>query len=54
MNFNFSESIEIKKNRYISWEHEFKLIAIERKYNVIFNIVETGDGYIRANFGIKR
>lgn len=51
--FQFAESIELKKNKYISWEHELKLLAIEKKYNVIFNIMEIGDGYIRVNFGIK-
>lgn len=53
MPFDFMETVELKKNQYISWEHELKLIAIEKKYDVIFNIADIGDGYIKANFGIK-
>ncbi len=51
--FDFMETVELKKSQYVSWEHELKLLAIEKNYNVIFNIVETSDGYVRANFGKK-
>lgn len=52
--FQFGESLELKKNKYISWEHELKLLAIEKGYNVIFNTMEIGDGYVRTNFGISK
>lgn len=52
--FDFGETVELKKNNYISWKHELKLLAIEKNYNIIFNIIDGGDGYVRANFGNKR
>lgn len=49
-NFEFIENVELKKNHYISWEHELKLIALEKNYDAILNVREIDKGYIEAYF----
>lgn len=50
INFSFIKSIEIKKNDYISWEHELKLLAIEQGINAILNTKEQQNGWVKTNF----